>query len=90
MAYADLTPTQRSEIYNVALHCVDGERQMIEEYGLTQAEFEELMLDEGADKCEYCDNWVEASELLDRNDDVTGCTDCREAGRCDSDEDDDW
>jgi hypothetical protein len=43
----------------------------------TEEKLLELLEDWGVELCPHCNWWVESSELLDDEDNVVGCQDCR-------------
>ena len=55
----------------------DGDGKIMTKYGLDLAEVDEMMLDNGYERCKSCRNWTECGELVDEHGDVTTCDQCK-------------
>jgi hypothetical protein len=75
---SELTPEQVGEIVDTATGYATGFESVLRKYeGLTADELEELLLDNNVERCPGCDWYCESGELLDDEDNLVGCRDCR-------------
>lgn len=58
----------RSKIAETVAYQGDGERQVMEEHDLEIEQVEEIMLEEGFERCVVCQWWEEAGALVDKGD----------------------
>lgn len=57
--------------------CGEADEFVIEEFGITQEQIEEIMAEENYEKCPECQMWVEAYELVDDDSEECPCDNCR-------------
>ena len=78
MTYLDKVPSDKitdavEEVWSVG----DGEITISAKYDLDHAEINEMMLDNGYEKCKGCRNYVEMYELTDEDFEYKNCDGCQ-------------
>lgn len=81
---SDISDQIKSNIVNALSGQNSTECYLSDIYEISIEDIEQIMIDEGYERCEVCDYWFEASETLGENDEpLYSCKQCR--GQCNVD-----
>lgn len=64
----EITPEIQSKIISTLIGTSSMDLNVIDEYEIEMEDIEELMLNNGYERCGDCGVWVESSELVDEED----------------------
>jgi hypothetical protein len=74
-----LTEEQVSEIVDTVTGYANGYTSAMAQFDIEAEDLDELLANANIEKCDGCDWYFESGELIDDNEEVVGCKDCRPA-----------